>query len=136
MEEQIPFNDAMFMLANGWMAAWLYWMAFAIAVTPTVLIFSKDTRLDAVIVFVANAAMLVGMAWLYELVGYVRLLGIVHVVLWTPLLIYLVLRAKNGDMPTICRAVMWMFAATLTISLVFDYTDTIRYFLGERDSML
>lgn len=136
MENQIPFNEAMFTLATGWMTVWLYWMAFAIAITPLVLVFSKATRLDAAIVFLTNIAMLVGMAWLYELVGYVRLMGIVHVILWTPLLIYLVRRARTGEMPLPCRLVMWMFAATLTVSLVFDYTDTLRYLLGERASMI
>ena len=56
MENQIPFNEAMFMLASGWQTAWLYWMSFAITVTPLVLIFAKATRLDAVIVFLTNLA--------------------------------------------------------------------------------
>lgn len=136
MENQLPFNEAMFSLASGWLTVWLYWMAFAIAVTPLVLIFSKATRLDAVIVFFTNLAMFVGMSWIYDQMGYVRLMGIVHVILWSPLLIYLLLRAKKGEMPLPCRLVMWMFAATLAVSLVFDYTDTIRYLLGERDSMI
>jgi len=55
---------------------------------------------------------------------------------WTPLFIYLFRRAKNGEMPTICRLVMRMFAATLAVSLAFDYTDTLRYLLGERASMI
>jgi hypothetical protein len=126
----------MFTLATGWMTAWLYWMAFAITVTPLVLVFSKATRIDAVIVFLTNIAMLVGMSWLYDKMGYVRLMGVVHVILWTPLFIYLVRRAKTGDMPLLCRLVMWMFAATLALSLVFDYTDTVRYLLGERASMI
>ena len=136
MENQIPFNEAMFTLANGPQTVWLYWMSFAIAITPLVLIFSKATRLDAVIVFLTNLAMFVGMAWIYEQMGYVRMMGIVHVILWTPLFIYLFIRAKNGEMPLLCRLVMWMFAATLAVSLVFDYTDVVRYLLGERDSMI
>lgn len=132
----MPFNEAMFTLATGWMTVWLYWMAFAIIVTPLVLVFSKATRLDAAIVLLTNIAMLVGMGWLYEQMGYVRLMGIVHVILWTPLLIYLFRRAKNGEMPLLCRLTMWMFAATLAVSLAFDYTDTARYLLGERDSMI
>jgi hypothetical protein len=126
----------MFTLATGWMTVWLYWMAFAITVTPLVLVFSKATRIDAVIVFLTNMAMFVGMGWLYEQMGYVRLMGIVHVILWTPLLIYLFRRAKYGEMPLLCRLTMWMFAATLALSLVFDYTDTARYLLGERGSMI
>jgi len=136
MENQMPFNEAMFTLASGWQTVWLYWMSFAIIVTPLVLVFSKATRLDAVIVLLTNIAMLVGMGWVYEQIGYVRLLGIVHVILWTPLFIYLFLRAKNGEMPLLCRLIIWMFVATLAVSLVFDYTDVVRYLLGERDSMI
>jgi hypothetical protein len=136
MENQMPFNEAMFTLASGWQIAWLYWMSFAIIVTPLVLVFSKVTRRDAVIVLLTNIAMLVGMGWVYEQMGYVRLLGIVHVILWTPLFVYLFLRAKNGEMPILCRLVIWMFAATLAVSLVFDYTDVARYLLGERDSLI
>ena len=136
MENQIPFNEAMFTLANGPQTVWLYWMSFAIAITPLVLIFSKATRLDAVIVFLTNLAMFVGMAWIYEQMGYVRMMGIVHVILWTPLFIYLFLRAKNGEMPLLCRLIIWMFVATLAVSLVFDYTDVVRYLLGERESMI
>ena len=88
------------------------------------------------IVLLTNIAMLVGMGWVYEQMGYVRLLGIVHVILWTPLFVYLFLRAKNGEMPLLCRLVIWMFVATLAVSLVFDYTDVARYLLGERDSMI
>jgi hypothetical protein len=106
MENQMPFNEAMFTLASGWQTVWLYWMSFAIIVTPL------------------------------EQIGYVRLLGIVHVILWTPLFIYLFLRAKNGEMPLLCRLIIWMFVATLAVSLVFDYSDVVRYLLGERDSMI
>ena len=136
MENKIPFNEAMFMLADGPQTVWLYWMSFAIAITPLVLVFSKATRLDALIVFLTNLAMFVGMAWIYDQMGYVRMMGIVHVILWTPLLIYLFLRAKNGEMPLLCRLVMWMFVATLAVSLAFDYTDVVRYLLGERESMI
>ena len=136
MENQIPFNEAMFTLASGPQTVWLYWMSFAIIVTPLVLVFSKATRLDAAIVLLTNIAMLVGMSWIYDLMGYVRLMGIVHVVLWTPLFVYLFLRAKKGKMPLLCRLVIWMFAATLAVSLVFDYTDAVRYLLGERASMI
>ncbi len=136
MENQIPFNEAMFTLASGWQTVWLYWMSFAIIVTPLVLVFSKATRRDALIVLLTNIAMLVGMGWVYEQMGYVRLMGIVHVILWTPLLVYLFLRAKKGEMPLLCRLFIWMFVATLAVSLVFDYTDVARYLLGERDSMI
>ena len=40
MENQMPFNEAMFTLASGLQTVWLYWMSFAIIVTPLVLVFS------------------------------------------------------------------------------------------------
>lgn len=132
----MPFNEAMFALASGPQIVWLYWMSFVISVTPLVLVCSKATRLDGVIVLLVHIAMLFGMSWVYDQMGYVRFLGIVHVVLWTPLMIYLFFRVRKGEMPMVSRAVMWMTVATLAVSLVFDYTDVIRYLLGERASML
>ena len=136
MENQIPFNEAMFTLASGWQTAWLYWMSFAIIVTPVVLVFSKATRRDAVIVLLTNIAMLVGMSWVYDQMGFVRLMGIVHVILWTPLFVYLFRRVKTGDIPMLFRVTMIIFMATIGISLVFDYTHTARYVLGERAPMI
>ena len=69
-------------------------------------------------------------------IGYVRLLGIVHVILWTPLFVYLLRRAWHGEMRPGFRVVMWLFVVSLAISLVFDYVDVVRYLLGERASMV
>ena len=132
----MPFNEAMFALASGPQTAWLYWMSVVIFVTPLVLVLSKSTRIDAAIVLLVHIAMLVGMSWVYDQMGYVRMLGIVHVILWTPLMVYLFFRVRKVDMPLPCRIVMWMTIATLAVSLVFDYTDVARYLLGERDSMI
>jgi hypothetical protein len=136
MENQLTFNEAMFAAAGPMQVAWLYWMSFALIVPPAVLAFSRATRLDAVIITVTNIAMLWGMSWIYDQMGFVRLMGIVHVILWTPLLIYLVRRVRSDAIPTLFRVAMLIFMATIGISLVFDYTDTVRYLLGERASII
>ena len=136
MENQLTFNEAMFTLAGPVQMAWLYWMSFALIVPPAILLFSKTTRLDAVIITLTNIAMLWGMSWMYDQMGYVRLMGIVHVILWTPLLIYLIRRVRYGDIPMLFRVSMIVFMATIGISLIFDYTDTIRYVMGERAPMI
>lgn len=76
------------------------------------------------------------MMWLYDQVGYVRLLGIVHVVIWTPLAIYLWQRLKNAEIVVPFRQIIWVFLATMVVSLAFDYADVVRYLLGERGSMV
>lgn len=70
---------------------------------------------------------------LYSQIGYSRLLGIAHVVFWTPLLIYLLHRRRHWRVKQ-TWAGKWILAAaaTLTISLAFDYTDVARWMLGER----
>jgi hypothetical protein len=136
MNEVMPFNEAMFSLATGWIRLWLYWLGYAIVLTPLILAFSKATRRDALIVFLTNVCVVASMGWLYQQIGYVRLLGIVHVFLWTPLFIYLFARAKNGEMTLPFRLVIWLFVATLAVSLAFDYIDVVRYLLGERASMI
>ena len=131
----MTFHDAMFS-ATGWILVWFYWLGVAIVATPVVLAFSKATRRDALIVLLTNISVIASMGWLYEQMGYVRLLGIVHVVLWTPLFVYLWGRAKNGEIALPFRLVIWIFVATLAVSLAFDYIDVVRYLLGERASMI
>ena len=121
---------------TGWIRIWFYWLGFAIVATPAILAFSKTTRRDALIVLVINISVFVSMGWLFRQIGYVRLLGIVHVILWTPLFIYLLSRAKNGNMTFPFRLVIWLFVLTLAVSLAFDYVDVVRYLLGERASMV
>jgi hypothetical protein len=58
------------------------------------------------------------------------------VLLATPLFVYLFGRAKNGEMILPFRLVIWLFVATLAVSLAFDYVDVVRYLLGERGSMI
>lgn len=75
----------------------------------------------------------VAMGQLYEALGYVRLLGITHIVVWTPLLIYFwrrreIIKAK----PVPSRTFFIALSITNLISLAFDYADLARYILGER----
>ena len=118
-----------------WVRLWIMWMALAILTTIVVLLFSKATRRDAAVVLVTNIGVYFAMMWLYEQVGYVRLLGIVHVIFWTPLALYLWWRLKDTSITTPFRQVIWLFLATVIISLAFDYADVVRYLLGERASM-
>lgn len=135
MNDAMTFNEAMFS-STGWIRVWFYWLGYSIVATPIILAFSKATRRDALIVLLTNITVVASMGWLFDQIGYVRLLGIVHVILWTPLFIYLFGRAKYGEMTLPFRLVIWLFAATLAVSLAFDYVDVVRYLLGDRDSMV
>jgi|TARA_R110002050_G_scaffold53395_1_gene121448 hypothetical protein len=73
------------------------------------------------------------MLGLYSQIGYSRLLGLAHVIFWTPVLVYLLRRRDRWRVKETWSG-KWIILAvtTLTISLVFDYTDVIRWVLGAR----
>ena len=73
------------------------------------------------------------MSFLLTQFGYTRMLGLSHVVFWTPLLIYLWVRRDQWDVSG-SLAGKWLvglFTVNL-ISLVVDYIDVIRYLMGDQ----
>ena len=119
-----------------WIRIWLLWMGVVLLASMVLLLFSRTTRRDSLVIFLANFAVYVSMNWLFQQLGYVRLLGIIHVVFWTPLAVYLWLRLKNPAILFPFRQMIWLLLITITISLAFDYVDVVRYLLGEQGSMI
>jgi hypothetical protein len=99
---------------------------------PIALLIWRQSRIAAVATIVTSAAGAFGVQWLYSHLGYVKLLGLPHIVLWTPLAYYLFVQVRRGDMPPWPRRIMMVVLATIMISLAFDYADIVRYALGER----
>ncbi len=116
--------------------AWVAWMGVAMVATPLILLAFRDSRRDGIVAAGALVANLMFMQWLYAQVGYVRLLGLPHVLIWTPLALYLWLRLRQGGLPRIPQIAAAVFLVTMLISLAFDYVDVARWLLGERGSML
>lgn len=131
----MSFEDAATQLPT-WVQWWMNWMALVIVGSMIALVFSKATRRDSAVILLTSIAAYFAMMWLYDQVGMVRLLGIVHVVIWTPLAIYFWQRLKNPDIRAPFRQIIWVFLATIIVSLAFDYADVARYLLGERANMI
>ena len=115
-----------------WVQYWLYVVILGIVVLPLTLLMWKQTRLTALITVAASILAGVGVSKLYDQLGYVKLLGLPHVILWTPLVWYLWRQIKRNDMPEWPRRIMMLVLAVFVASLVFDYVDVARYVLGER----
>lgn len=119
-------------LQPQWLTYWLNWMLFGAFVLPIALLIWRQSRIAGIASIVSGIAGAFSTAWLYDKLGYVKLLGLPHIILWTPLVIYLILLLRRGGMPKWPRWIIIIVLITILISLVFDYTDALRYLMGER----
>ncbi|MFP6584068.1 MAG: hypothetical protein VCD00_16130 [Candidatus Hydrogenedentota bacterium] len=121
------FNEGFQAMPVGWQL-WMYWM---MAINTASIVFVKNhvAARAVFVVWILNAGCMMLAA---EVVGFTRILGLVHVVFWTPLAIYLYKELNDSEAS---RAfLIWMRVLLLTIvaSLILDYLDVIRYILGDR----
>jgi hypothetical protein len=115
-----------------WVQYWLNVLIFGIVLLPITLLIWKQTRLTAIVTIAASVLAGFGVSWLYDRLGYVKLLGLPHIVLWTPLAMYLYGQIRRQDMPMWARRILIVVLAVFLVSLAFDYVDVARYVLGER----
>lgn len=119
--------DGIMSMPLGWQA-WVFWMMI---VNSASLFFLKHMEARfCLAVWIPNG---ITMMLLAEQMGYVRLLGISHIVWWTPLIIYLFLRRKQFDLKTLAGKWIVVMLITNSLSLVVDYTDVARYIAGDRE---
>lgn len=119
-------------LQPAWIGIWLNWLVFAVFALPLTLLIWKQSRITAVVTFVLAVLGGFGVYWMHGQMGYVKLLGLPHIILWTPLAYYLFRQIKQNDMPQWPKRITMVVLATVLISLVFDYVDVARWLLGER----
>lgn len=110
----------------GWLQVWIAWLGVA---NLSSVLFLRGVQARWVLVAFLGAGTL--MSILFAVNGFNRLLGLAHIVFWTPLLIYL-WRERTSLPPDGFRAWITMVIATNATSLVVDYTDVVRYLLGDR----
>lgn len=122
--------DMMSLIAQEplWLKSWVYWMIFINSIS----ILFAFTRNEAHWVLTAWLANLLTMPMLFDAVGYVRLLGLPHIVFWTPLVIYLWMKRWSFS-STWAGRYLWVVMATNGASLVIDYIDVARYLAGDGD---
>ena len=110
-----------------WLVVWIGGMG---AVNMAALAFVG--RIEARWTLAAFTAAFVTMNLLHAVVGYVRLLGLAHVLFWTPLLIYLWPRLSSYPSSSAYGLWLRLLFATNAVSLIIDYVDVIRYVFGDR----
>jgi hypothetical protein len=118
-----------------WVQYWNYFMVFCIVVLPVSLLIWRQSRFSAVIIVAASLLAGFGVFRIFDSWGYVKLLGLPHIVVWTPLVWYLLRQIKRNDMPVWPRRILVAITAVFVVSLLFDFVDVARYLLGERAAL-
>ena len=73
----------------------------------------------------------VSMEWLYAQVGFVRLLGLPHLVYWTPVYGWILARRHSIDTTSLFGEYVVLYLIVVGTSLVIDVVDVVRYLLGD-----
>lgn len=127
MEEAIAAQPA-------WVGIWIIVLFVGAFVAPLVLLIWKSSRKAGIITFVASMVAGFAIQMMFDAMGYVKLLGLPHLILWVPIVVFLMAQQARGDMPNWPRRIIWFIIAIICVSLVFDFIDVVRWVLGERAS--
>jgi len=109
-----------------WLQVWIMWLG--VANFGSVFFLRHIQARWTLAAFLGAATVMSG---LFALNGFNRLLGLGHVVFWTPLLPYLFRQRAHLDSGWLRS---WVSVVVLTngVSLIIDYADVARYLLGDR----
>lgn len=115
-----------------WVQIWVNILFLGAFVLPLALLIWRPSRIAGLVTVAASVLAAGGVYWIYGQLGYVRLLGLPHVILWTPLVVWLWRQQARADMPAWPQRIIQLVCAVIAVSLAFDYVDLARYLLGER----
>ncbi len=69
--------------------------------------------------------------WLYGAVGYVRLLGLAHLVFWTPVFFWVFTRVRSSGTQSVIGKYLLVYLVIAGTSLVIDVVDLVRHLMGD-----
>ncbi len=128
MIEQL-WNDNLLWRILALPIGWRLWVLWLMTVnTGCVFFLRRPTAKIIGVAWLGNVATMTIMYWLF---GWVRLLGLSHVIWWTPLFVWL-LPIVYRERPS-GKYAIWLYVLIVSdlASLVIDYIDVIRYVLGD-----
>ena len=130
MKAMIKFMKTMLALPKGWVA----WISALVLVNFAGAVLFIGT-VEGQVVFGALMVGAITQAAIFSRLGFVRLLGIGHI-LWVPMVFWLLSRVDLLTISGLFEA--WIVAVVVldTLSLLIDATDVVRYALGDRKPQL
>lgn len=115
----------------GWVQLWMNWMT---VVFLAAILFVKN-HVAARVAIVTFLLTFLGAIGVFYLTRNIHLFSLVHLALWTPLLIYVYrkeLRPGNVRLATPYGIWLILLCATILISLLFDVRDAALALMGQK----
>lgn len=118
----------------NWLQGWVMILVITHVLAIPFVVYRDDgrwrVRLEALAIFVSFLVAGAFMGWLYQRVGYVRLLGLPHLLFWTPVYVW-ILRRRRDFAGSLFGRYLPLYLVVAGISLVVDAVDVVRYLLGD-----
>lgn len=112
-----------------WVLIWLQVLVGTLSVSILFSLFRHEAR---AILFGVVMGMLMTIV-IYSQFGFTRILGVGHILIWTPTLFYMVsLQGTASVARTWFGRWLWLAILVMAVSLAFDYYDLARYMVGDR----
>lgn len=130
MELLEQFYEDLLTRSPEWVLIWLQVLVGTLSIAILFGLFRHEAR---AIVF----GTLLGMAMtivIYGQFGFTRILGVGHILFWTPTLFYMAsLQGTTTVAKTWFGRWLWLAILAMGVSLAFDYYDLVRYMMGDRE---
>ena len=123
-----------------WLQAWVGILVLAIA-GALLFVVGRDqgkwrVRPEAIAILVSAILASMIMDWIYASYGYVRLLGLGHLIAWTPVYLWIITHRQRFPVTTVYGKYIRFYLIIAGISLLIDAADVIRYLLGDGELFL
>jgi len=128
-------NDAM-ATEPLWLQAWIMVLVVANLAAVLFVVRRRETgglglRVEPIAIVLSFLAAGSFMGWLYEQVGYVRLLGLAHLVFWGPVWGWILSRRRAIGTASLFGRYVHVYLAIAGVSLLIDAIDVVRYLVGD-----
>ncbi len=119
----------------AWLQAWVLILG-VVHIAAVAFVVGRDRgrwviRPEPIAVVASFIAAALFMTWLYSQVGYVRLLGLAHLVCWTPVYLWILARRRTIGGGTLFAKWIYAYLSIAGVSLVIDAVDVIRHLVGD-----
>ena len=134
MNETMPADlSAAIAMQAPWLQAWVMILVVVNLAAALFLVARRDgkfaLRIEALAILISFFAAGAFMGWLYDQVGYVRLLGLPHLVFWLPVYLWLVVKFRRNEFTPPFKQYLMLYFLVAGISMVLDFFDVVRYLL-------